>query len=362
MECTNSELGKFALLSDREPDETLPESVRKHLAVCSECAARRERYVAWLNLLKSESRSHHLKTETLLAYDVGQLSSAEQLRADDHLRTCQKCSATLDQLKSAFDAFEKDEVDFSRTVPGWTTEREQAFVASMKRELQASGQPLTEDSTTKKTAAKAQSISTARQPRARALAWGLGLGFALVTAVIGTIFFFFPTRDSSTKVTNDSNQNPITLGSPSPEASSRENDNQTVQQPVRQPSKKATNQSSPEPARQADLDTEEIALAIDPTRTAGQRQVISVSKPNLRFVISIPRSAVSRKFQFEMIDEDKGTMVNSPKLITAHPTADHRELKVELPTKQLSSNLYTLRLTGTNKADEVFTLYLKLNK
>jgi hypothetical protein len=57
--------------------------------------------------------------------------------------------------------------------------------------------------------------------------------------------------------------------------------------------------------------------------------------------------------------------VNGPKVITAHLKAHHRELKVEVPANQLNNTLYTLRLTGLNKANktpEVFTLYLKLNK
>jgi hypothetical protein len=367
MRCINPELGKFALLSDREPDERLPESVREHLRVCTECATRRELYDTWLNLLKSESRSDHLKIETLLAYDDGKLTSAEQLKADNHLKGCPKCADTLYQLKSAFDALENDDIDISRGIPGWTTERERAFIEGMKRELAANGQLLTKESVTK--AAVKPPIPRPLRP-VRALWWG-ALAFAslilvaAVVVIVGKVFFSPLEPSLSTKETNTANQNltvQTTSSSPSPIPSATEKDNQTAQQPVRQPSKKATNQSSPEPARQADLDTEEIALAIDPTRTAGERQVISVSKPNLRFVISIPRSAVSRKFQFEMIDEEKGIMVNSSKLITAHPKADHRELKVELLTKQLSSNLYTLRLTGTNKADEVFTLYLKLNK
>jgi len=370
MKCTNPELGKFALLSDRKPDERLPESVREHLAVCPECAARRERYDTWLNLLKSESRSQHLETEILLAYDDGLLSSEERLRADAHLRSCQKCSNELDWIKSAFDGLEKDELDISHSVSGWTKGREQAFVANMKRELQARGQLLTEESMAK-AAAIAQSIPTSPRPRFPALWWRLGLGFAvlvlavLMVAIIGKIISSFSTPKLHTKETKESNQN-LTVqtspSSPSPTASASGNDNQAVQQRVRPPGNKTINESYPAPPKQADLETQVIAMVIDPSRAPGQRQAIFVSQPNLRFLISIPRSAVSRSFRFEMIDEDKGTKVNGPKLVTARPKADRREVMVELPATELSSSLYTLRLTGRNKPDEVFTLYLKLDK
>lgn len=353
MECKNPELAKLILLSDREPDEKLPVEVHEHLATCSECVARRKRYESVLRQLK------HLSIETLFAYDVGKLSSDQKAKANDHLKTCQTCVDELNQIRASFDALERDKLDIAVAVPGWAAEREQAFVTRLKSRLQDNGPLATEES-----APEISSSQTRVSLRKFALVF-VGLIVATVIMIIVvSVFRSSSTPELGTKENNGSNQNLTvhsTEASPSPTQSPNHSTNQTAQQPLGQPSPK-----SPEKSSQPDLDTQLIAIVIDPDRAAaGERQLISVTQPNLRFMISIPRSAVSRSFRFELIDEDKGTTVESPKTIISHLNAGHRRLTFDVPAKTVSNTFYTLRLTGIDKADktpEVFTLYLKLDR
>jgi hypothetical protein len=357
MKCTNPQLGKFALLSGEEPDEQLSDSVQEHLTSCAYCAEKRRRYFDWRNLLRAEPESH-ISTEVLIAYHDMNLTSAARDRTKQHLAKCERCSEKVARFEAAFESLAKEET-LSDSIPGWTVEREKSFVARMKTELAARGQIEQE-----RDAFVGQAVSRPPVRQRRFLRYAFALILGLVALIISAdVARYFYLKNEREKL--DENKNLIigeSHGFPSPSARESPENDLTVRHPIQQSTPPKT---LPSPESPSSADTQEVALVVDPTRGPSTRTEISLSKPFVRFSVSIKGEATNRSFRVEMIDEEIGKRVVPISTLKALVSPHERRVSFLVNAKDMLHTFYTLRLTALSTSGgsaEIFTVYLKATK
>jgi hypothetical protein len=109
-------------------------------------------------------------------------------------------------------------------------------------------------------------------------------------------------------------------------------------------------------------DTQVASLIIKPDRSETKREAVSVNKPYLLLKVTPPTEDDDRSYNALVIEEATGRRLSPRTVNSTRTRGEAREVSLLLPTRDLTSGNYTLRLNyqGRRGVRGTWTVYLKI--